>query len=166
MPGTALALRKIPYAWLAAALAAWLCSPAASAEPESAIRETLKNWTAAFNSRDIGRVCGLFSRDLIATYQGQPERNYDAMCAVLSNSLNDHEKSYHYRLRVNEILACGDLSVARLHWTLTVVPNDGRAPETIEESSLDVFRRQPDGSWKISRFLAYPIASPPAERVQ
>jgi ketosteroid isomerase-like protein len=88
------------------------------------------------------------------------------MCAVLSNSLKDREKSYHYRLRVDEILVCGDLSVVRLVWTLTVVPNDGRAAETIEELSLDVFRRQPDGSWKISRFLAYPIASQPAERVQ
>lgn len=39
--------------------------------------------TTAFNSRDIGRVCDLSSRDLIASYQGQPERGYDALCALL-----------------------------------------------------------------------------------
>jgi hypothetical protein len=33
-------------------------------------------------------------------------------------------------------------------------------------AGIDVFRRQPNGSWKISRFLAYPITSQPAERVQ
>jgi hypothetical protein len=26
----------------------------------------------------------------------------------------------------------------------------------IDETSLDIFRRQPDRSWKISRFNAYP----------
>jgi ketosteroid isomerase-like protein len=36
---------------------------------------------------------------------------------------------------------------------------DGAPKETIEESAVDIFRRQEDGSWKISRYLAYP-ASP------
>ena len=47
----------------------------------------------------------------------------------------------------------------------TSVPSDARA-ETIEEPSIEVFRREHDGSWKISHFLAYPIASQPGERVQ
>ena len=160
------ALKKIPYAWLAAVLAAGLCCPAVSAGPRAAIRAALDNWTTAFNSRDIARVCDLFARDLIAHYQGQSERNYDATCALLTNSLKDTEKTYHYSLDVKEILVCGELSVVRLAWTLTVVPRDASATETIEEPGIDVFRRQPDGSWKISRFLAYPITSQPAERVQ
>ena len=60
----------------------------------------------------------------------------------------------------------GELSVVRLIWTLTVVARDARATETIEEPGIDVFRRQPDGSWKISRYLAYPITSQPAERMK
>lgn len=82
----------------------------------------------------------------------------------MSNSLKDPDKSYHYRFKVNEILVCGDLSVVRLVWTLTVVPRDGRATETIEEPGIDVFRRQSDGSWKISRYLAYSVAPHPPPR--
>jgi ketosteroid isomerase-like protein len=157
-------LKKISYAWLAAVLASPCSSVAAG--PRAAIRGALDNWTTAFNSRDIGSVCDLFSRDLIASYQGQPERGYDALCALLSNSLKDPEKSYHYRLRVKEILVCGDLSVVRLAWTLTVEPKDGRATETIEELGSDVFRRQPDGSWKISPLPCLSHRAPPTERVR
>src|SRR5205814_7333755 len=73
---------------IAVALIAGWCA-AAAAGPDKAIRAALEDWTPAFNARDAGRVCGLFSRDLIASYQGQPERNYDALCALLTASLAD-----------------------------------------------------------------------------
>ncbi len=135
-----------------------LCSPAA-AGPSDDIHAALDNWTKTFNSRDADRVCDLFARDLVAAYQGQPERNYDAICDLLSSSLRDPDKSYRYRLDLKEILVSGDLAAVRLVWTLTVARKDGGVIEMIEEPGLDVFRRQPDGSWKIARYLAFPIAS-------
>ena len=146
--------------WISAVVAIALCAPAA-AEPSDDIRAALDNWTKVFNSRDADRVCDLFARDLVAAYQGQPERNYDAICTLLASSLRDREKSYHYRLDLKEILAAGDLAAVRLVWTLTVARKDGGAIETIEEPGIDIFRRQPDGSWKIARYLAFPIAPRP-----
>ena len=130
-----MALRKIP----AAALAVWLCSPAASAEPESAIPRDPRELDSSIQFQRYRTCLRPVSRDLIATYQGQPERHYDAMCAVLSNSLKDPEKSYHYRLRVKETLVCSDLAVVRLVWTLTVARKDGRATETVEEPASTSF---------------------------
>jgi steroid delta-isomerase len=109
----------------------------------------------------VGHVCDLFAGDLVAVYQGQPERNYDAICTLLSNSLRDREKSYHYSLDLKEILVSGDLGAVRLVWTLTVAREDGGVIETIDEPGIDVFRRQPDGVWKIARYLAFPIAPRP-----
>ena len=37
---------------------------------------------------------------------------------------------------------------------------DSGAAETDAEPGLDIFRRQPDGSWKIARFIAYPLGGP------
>jgi steroid delta-isomerase len=152
---------KIGRARAAAVLAVALCSPAAIAGPSEDIRTALDNWTKAFNSRDVGHVCDLFAGDLVAVYQGQPERNYDAICTLLSNSLRDREKSYHYSLDLKEILVSGDLGAVRLVWTLTVAREDGGVIETIDEPGIDVFRRQPDGVWKIARYLAFPIAPRP-----
>ena len=152
--------KRIGPACASAIFAALLCSPAAAA-PRDDIRAALDNWTRAFNSRDAGRVCDLFARDLVAAYQGQPERDYDAICALLSNSLRDQEKSYHYSFDLKEILVSGDLAAVRLVWTLTVARKEGGVIETIEEPGIDIFRRQRDGSWKIARYLAFPIAPRP-----
>jgi steroid delta-isomerase len=123
------------------------------------IRGALEKWTRAFNSADTRHVCDLFSRDLVANYQGQPERNYQSICEVLSKSLKDPERSYRYSSEVKEILVSGGLAVVRLVWTLEVNFKDGRQKQVSEEPGIDVLRRQADGSWKISRYLAYP-ASP------
>ena len=142
-------------------LAVALCSLAAAAGPQDDIRAALANWTKAFNSRDVGHVCDLFARDLVAIYQGQPERNYQAICELLSNSLRDREKSYRYTLDLKEILVSGDLAAVRLVWALTVARKDGGVIETIEEPGIDIFQRQPDDAWKIARYLAFPIAPRP-----
>ena len=154
-------VKRIDRACCSAVLAVALYSPAAIAGPIEDIRSALDNWTKAFNSRDVGHVCDLFAGDLVAVYQGQPERNYDAICTLLSNSLRDREKSYHYSLDLKEILVSGDLGAVRLVWTLTVARKDGGVIETIEEPGIDIFQRQPDGAWRIARYLAFPIAPRP-----
>jgi steroid delta-isomerase len=40
-------------------------------------------------------------------------------------------------------------------WTLKVKPKDSGLEISLDEPGMDVFRRQPDGSWKISRYIAY-----------
>jgi steroid delta-isomerase len=131
--------------------------PAASADDaaRAEIRAALAQWTNDFNAGNADKVCGLFAPDLIAQYRGQPERNYDALCGVLRRSLSDRSKSYRYSLAVKEIIVAGDLAVVRLVWTLTVRPKDSGPEVSSDEPGMDVFRRQPDGSWKISRYIAY-----------
>jgi ketosteroid isomerase-like protein len=45
--------------------------------------------------------------------------------------------------------------VVRLVWTLKVRRKDSGAEVSSDEPGMDIFRRQPDGSWKISRYIAY-----------
>jgi ketosteroid isomerase-like protein len=138
----------------------WMFSSTAGLNaPETArndIRATLRNWTKDFNAGNASRICELFAPDLISNYQGQPAGDYQSICAQLRASLNDSVKSYHYSLRIDEIMVCGDLAIARLRWRLRVTQKSVPGENLINETSLDIFRRQPDGSWKISRFYAYP----------
>ena len=48
----------------------------------------------------------------------------------------------------------GDLAVVRLVWRLEIV-SAGTAAKVSEEPGIDIFRKQPDGSWKIIRYIAY-----------
>jgi ketosteroid isomerase-like protein len=133
-------------------------SPAAAqgdTPAQATIRATLTQWMVDFNAGRADKVCDLFARDVVAQYRGQPERRYDALCDLLKRSLGDRSKSYRYALAIKEILVEGDLAVVRLTWTLAVRGKDAASETTAEEPGIDIFRRQSDGTWKISRYLAY-----------
>jgi steroid delta-isomerase len=132
------------------------CAAAAQGDTpaQAAIRAALTQWMADFNAGRAEEVCDLFARDLVAQYRGQPERDWDALCDLLKRSLADRGKSYSYALAIREILVEGDLAVVRLTWTLTVRGKDA-AETTSVEPGIDIFRRQADGSWRISRYMGY-----------
>jgi ketosteroid isomerase-like protein len=136
-----------------------LATPVVAQQPYSAaqaeIRAALTQWMTDFNAGRVEKACALFAPDLVAQYRGQPERDYDALCDLLKQSLNDRTKSYAYSLVIKEIMVAGDLAVVRLVWTLKLTRKDPPSETSSDEPGMDIFRRQPDGSWKISRFIAY-----------
>lgn len=131
-------------------------SPAAAdTQDEKAIRDALTKWTADFNARDASRICDLFAPDLRYDFRGLPERDYNAMCSALHRALGDRSKTLTYSFDIKEIIVSGDMAIVRLVWTSKLSSSDsGQVIET-KEPGLDVFRRQPDGAWRISRYLAY-----------
>lgn len=147
-----------------------LIAPASNVRAQSArraqsrIRAALENWTTAFNAGDSGRICDLFAPDLIADYQGQPERNYQSLCDHLRRSLSGGRRKFHYSLAIREILVSGSLAVVRLVWTLRTYQTNGAEAGSTIEPGIDIFRLQPDGSWKISRFMAYGFSAGKARR--
>jgi uncharacterized protein (TIGR02246 family) len=146
---------------LAALLAGWwaLAGPPAAAqsaaEVEKAIRDALTRWTADFNARDATRICDLFAADLRYDFRGTPERDFNAMCSGLKRSLGDRSKTLTYAFEIKEIIVSGDMAVVRLVWTSRVSHAGSAQVTETREPGLDVFRRQSDGTWRISRYLAY-----------
>lgn len=124
---------------------------------ENEIRSAIENWQSAFNARDEDRVCALFAPDLVANYQGEPERDYSSLCEMLRAAVRDPYVTYRYSVEINEIAVYGETAVVRLVWTLEI-EKAGSPKQNIEEPAIDIFHRQVDGSWKISRYLAYPAS--------
>jgi ketosteroid isomerase-like protein len=123
----------------------------------AAIRAALEEWRSAFNNRDEYHICDLFAPDVIANYQGQPERDYASLCQLLRSSMRDPDRKYRYGLEINEIMVFEETAIVRLVWTLEIAGANA-PPEIIKEPAIDIFRRQGDGTWRISRYLAYPSA--------
>ncbi len=151
--------------WIGALALSLLAAGAATADEaapaQAAIRAALGAWTDAFNAGRQEAVCDLFAPDLVATYQGQPDRDFAGLCELLRSSLRNGSRSFHYAPPdVREILVSGDLAVVRLIWTLSVRGQDGSLLERLHEPGLDVFRRQPDGHWRIARFVAFGMPAP------
>ena len=123
---------------------------------EREIRSALESWTRDFNDKKTDKVCGLFAPDLIANYGNYPELTYESICAQLKSSLTMEDKTFRYTLDIQEIIVSGDLAVVRLIWTLNVRDTSGNLTETVKDRGMDIFRRQADGNWRISRYIAYP----------
>jgi steroid delta-isomerase len=71
--------------------------------------------------------------------------------------VQDPEKTYRYSFDIGEIMVFGATAIVRLVWTLEI-ESPGAASQILREPAIDIFRRQDDGAWKISRYLAYPMA--------
>ena len=137
-----------------------IASIPATAQPsnqaETEIRDALTKWTADFNARNVAEVCDLFAPNLRYDFRGFPERGYDDICKLLHTSLSDTGKRFTYAPPgIEEIIVSGDLAIVRLTWTLNV-RSEGAPNDVISQDiGLDVFRRQPDGHWKIIRYIAF-----------
>ncbi|HZT19933.1 MAG TPA: nuclear transport factor 2 family protein [Dongiaceae bacterium] len=144
-------------AWLAAGAILAIAAPPgwAEASDQAAIRQALAAWTADFNAGRPGRICDLFSAELRYDFRGVPERGYQAMCEGLRRALADPSRKITYSFDIKEILVFGDTAIVRLVWTARVTRPGIAADALSHEPGLDVFRRQPDGGWKIIRYMAY-----------
>lgn len=141
----------------AAAVLALLSPVAAQSDDgaEKAVRDALSKWTADFNARDASRICDLFAPDLRYDFRGMPERDYNAMCSALHRALGDRSKTLSYSFDIKEIIVSGDMAIVRLVWTSRVSRDGSSQVIETKEPGLDVFRRQADGKWRISRYMAY-----------
>lgn len=122
---------------------------------EADIRAAFAQWTEDFNAARADKVCGLYAKDLVSNYRGVPERGFDRQCKILHDALSDKERRFHYALEIKEILSFGDIAIARVVWTLTIKKGENGPEATIVEPSLDVFRKESDGQWRIFRYLSY-----------
>jgi steroid delta-isomerase len=133
----------------------WALTAMADTAAETAIRDALTRWTADFNARDANRICDLFAPDLRYDFRGSPERDYNAMCSLLHRALGDQSKKITYSFDIKEIIVSGDMAIVRLVWTSRASQEGSSQVAETKEPGLDVFRRQPDGKWRIARYMAY-----------
>ena len=130
---------------------------ASAAEPdpaEVAIRRVLEQWPKDFNARNKPGVFGFFAPDLVATFPGQPDRDFAAMCKHLGTALEDPKRFRYDAPKIHQVIVSGDLAVVRLTWTLRLTIDDREV--VTREHGMDVFRRQKDGTWKCAISYAYP----------
>jgi ketosteroid isomerase-like protein len=125
---------------------------------EAAIRARLGLWVEQYNAGDYPAAATIWAPDLVGWMGGGPDDTYERQQEAAGRA--PPADPPRFSLTVNEVLVDGDLAVVRATWE-----EQAKGKVTVYKS-FEVWRRQPDGLWKIARWIdagpePVPIASPP-----
>ncbi len=120
---------------------------------EKEIRAALLRWTAAANQGDMKAALSVWAPDLIGWPADGPDDTYPLEAEYAKQRPGPAKTSYG--LTINEVIVDGSLAVVRDTWTETTRQASG--PDKVTTfRSYEVWRRQSDKSWKISRWIDGP----------
>ena len=103
-------------------------------------------FAAAFNAGDLDALCDMYEADAIfvPANGATPIKGIDGIRAALNGFLVMKPK-----MEIETIYASenGDLALLRSRWKLKAIDTEGNLIEQ-HASSVEVLRRQPDGTWR------------------
>jgi uncharacterized protein (TIGR02246 family) len=132
------------------------------AAEEATIRSTDGNWLSAATAHDLERTVSFWSDDaVILAPGGPPIRGKQAIHKYVTNAFATPGFSITWKTDQVEISKSGDLAYATGTDSISVTGPHGK-PDTVENNSLAIWKKQPDGSWKCIVDVMTPAAAPPA----
>jgi len=142
------------FALLAIATLASASPAAENAAAEKQIRAALASWVEAANRGDYKAASAVWAPDLIGWAPEGPDDTYEREAAYAKLPVKPPKTTY--ALTIDEVIVDGSLAVVRDTWTQTT-KQDAGADKVSTFRSYEVWRRQPDASWKISRWIDGPM---------
>jgi ketosteroid isomerase-like protein len=128
-------------------------NPQGLATDEARIRAALADWVVAANPGDRHRSNQIWAKDLVGYYPGQPNDTYEREIAAEKRVQGPLQAKTS--LSIIEIMVSGDMAVVHDVWRFTRNTPNPAAPDSIR--GFEVWRKQKDESWKISRWLTAPF---------
>jgi ketosteroid isomerase-like protein len=120
-----------------------------AAEDEASIRARLAQWTGQYNSGDYAGAADIWAPGLIGVAGGgAPDDSFEREQAGARRGSRPPDEKY--ALQIDEVVVAGDLAVVRDTWRSTGPGG------TTTFRSFEVWQRQADGQWKITRWIDAP----------
>jgi uncharacterized protein (TIGR02246 family) len=118
-----------------------------------AIRATRERGQIAFNAGNLNEFMNVWpGDDIVVMVPGAPPIvGKPALRAFLEQAFAG--ASINETLTPQEQVIAGDWAFERLALSETIDPRSGTGTVHLEGKALDVYRRQPDGSWKVARSI-------------
>ncbi len=117
---------------------------------ELAVNSVIDQEAAAIAAGDFKRYLALLSEEAVFMPPNSPEKSGEELRRWLAEFLENVAVKYHSMCH-EETRVAGELAyhVFKCSWTAT--PKSGNKPALLHFKGLHLLRRQPDGSWKITR---------------
>lgn len=116
---------------------------------EQAIRELIQTWLTASAAGDLDQVLSLMCDDVVFLTVNQKPFGKEAFTAA--------SRAAHGKVRitahgdVQEVQVAGEMAHCRTQLRVTILPVQGGEPRRLSGYTLSVFRKMPDGRWRLAR---------------
>jgi uncharacterized protein (TIGR02246 family) len=129
---------------------------AATAESATADAEAVKQAFATFNAdiaaRNVDAIKAHYASDAVMVIPGQaPFTGIDAITADYTAYAADPAGKYAPGAETTTISSGGDMAYGEVNYQTTFTNPKTKAVETQDRYNLTVYKKQPDGSWKVVR---------------
>lgn len=126
---------------------------AGSEADAAAIRRVADDYTVAINAGSVDGLAATVAPDIVVMPPDAPL--VSGVAAVREWFKTQFVDPFHVNLTFTftELDLHGDVAIAYGPFQLTLTPRDGSAAIRITGKYIDVYRRQPDASWKFSRVI-------------
>ncbi len=116
---------------------------------EDAIRAVHTTFIDAVNAGRLQPLLGMMTDDVVFFSPGQAPFGREGFPAGFEAGHRD------FQLRcisdLEEVVVAGDVAYTRARDTLTLTPRAGGATTQLAGHRMTVYRRQPDGAWRLAR---------------
>lgn len=123
----------------------------ASAADSEAVKKSFADFNAAIAARDVDAIRGHYANDAVMVLPGQaPLKGIDAIMADYQGFAADPAGKY-VPGEESTFVSSGDIAYAEVTYRSSFTNPATKAVETSERFNLTVYKKQPDGSWKVVR---------------
>jgi uncharacterized protein (TIGR02246 family) len=142
------------------------CAQAPAPEPpdtraadEAAIRAAIKEWVAASRSKDAEKFLSVYAADAVVMMEDAPDlRGMDALRGGIGGMMQDPNFALAFEAVEVVVARSGDLAYETGTYTMTM-SDPQQKPATEIGHYVVVWRKQPDGAWKV--VVDVPVSDPP-----
>jgi uncharacterized protein (TIGR02246 family) len=143
--------RTLAVAILSSGIAGCANAPPAFTDADrAAIRANIGSFTAAINRRDYATAAAVYADDGLIM---PPNAAIAQGPAAIRQQLESFEIPVKFTQPVVEVEGEGGLAYARGTANLTLIPPGARTAMSDTAKIITVWRKQPDGSWKVIRAI-------------
>jgi ketosteroid isomerase-like protein len=123
---------------------------------EAQIRKALADWVSATNRRDEAAADEIWAANVVGWFPEAPEFNRSAAFAVAGLPEKKGASYSTYEVKIDEVAVSGSLAVVYDIWTETKHFKGSSVTVRRIIHSSELWRLQPDGKWKIVRWVSAP----------
>lgn len=138
------------------AIAQQLSAPRDDQKSEAQIRKALAAWVSATNRRDEAAAGKIWAANVVGWFPEAPEFSQGAAFAAAGLPEKKGASYSTYEVKIEEVAVSGSLAAVYDIWTETKHFNGSFVAVRRIIRSSELWRLQPDGKWRIVRWVSAP----------